>query len=290
MTTHAIGIIGTGAMGTPMALRLLGANNSVFYLKRRTNEVLENAGAQPVNSAAELASKVSAVLVMLPDLPYLEPHLEGDNSLLAGGKELLIMVGSTSSPVRLREIAQQVRDKTHGRVTMVDCPVSGGVEGASAGTLSIMMGGTSEEHQTVEALLSPCGTVHHLGPLGAGEVAKSCNQMVVGATMLALAEATVLGERSGIDAQKLLEVLGGGYAGSTLLESKKRHLVENDFTPGGIAKYMLKDLGFAQDVSTSTGSAPALLPNLAHAYEEVVEAGYGDEDLAVVKKFIENRN
>lgn len=242
------------------------------------------------HSPKDLAEHAGSILVMLPDLPQLEPMLTGDESLLAANVELFLMVGSTSSAVRLRELAKKLKEETDGRVQLIDSPVYGGVEGAEAGTLSIMVGGTNGQCARARTILSPCGTVHHLGPLGAGEVAKSCNQMVVAATMLALGETTVLGEESGIAPAKLLEVLGGGYAGFTLLQAKKDMLINDDFTSGGIAAYMLKDLGFASEVAVSTGASPVLLPALLSSYQELVDAGLGNEDLAVVKKFIQQRS
>lgn len=289
MTREAVGIIGPGAMGSPMAQQLIEAGRSVVYLSRSPKISLEERGATKAHSPKDLAEQASSILVMLPDLPQLELMLTGDDSLLAANLELFIMVGSTSSAVRVRELSEKLAEESDGRVQLIDSPVSGGVEGATAGTLSIMVGGTTEQYERARSVLAPCGTVHHLGPLGAGEVAKSCNQMVVAATMLALGEATVLGEQSGIAPEKLLEVLGGGYAGSTLLNSKKDMLINDDFTPGGIAAYMLKDLGFATDVAESTGANPILLPALLNSYQELVDAGLGNEDLAVVKKFIQQR-
>ncbi|HLT85560.1 MAG TPA: NAD(P)-dependent oxidoreductase [Phototrophicaceae bacterium] len=289
MSGGSIGLIGTGAMGVPMARRLLDSGARVLVHSRSVKPELRDAGAQYVGSPRELAEQTDTVLVMLPDLPQLEPMLAGPESLLAAGRDLLVMVGSTSSAVRLRELAARVGDTSEGRVALMDTPVSGGVEGAARGTLSIMAGGTPEQAERARRALAPCGTVHHLGPLGAGQVAKACNQMVVAATMLALGEATVLAERSGIAPAKLLEVLGGGYAGSTLLESKKDKLIADEYEPGGIAAYMLKDLGFASDIAEDTDTSTVLLPQVREAYRELVDAGLGDEDLAVVRKFVAQR-
>jgi len=289
LNTHTVGLIGTGAMGIPMAQRLLGAGRQLFVHSRSVKPELTEAGAVYVESPKALAARADTILVMLPDLPQLEPMLDGPESLLAAGRDVLVMVGSTSSAVRLRALAASVSDASEGRVQLMDVPVSGGVEGARRGTLSIMTGGTQEQAQRARQILSVCGSVHHLGPLGSGQVAKACNQMVVSATMLALGEATVLGERSGIAPAELLEVLAGGYAGSTLLEAKKDKLINEEYEPGGIAAYMLKDLGFATDIARDTGTAAVLLPLLTDAYRELVDVGLGDEDLAVVRKFVSHR-
>lgn len=284
-----LGVIGLGSMGEPMAGHLLAAHGALVVHSRSRRESLIAAGATWADTPRELAEQVDAVLVMLPDLPQLAPMFEGPDSLLAAGTELLLMIGSTSSPRGVRELAARLHDESGGRVRVVDVPVSGGEAGATAGTLSIMAGGAEEDVRRAATLLAPCGTVRHIGPLGAGEVAKACNQMIVGATMMAIAEATVLAERSGITPANLFEVLSGGYAGSTLLTDKRDKLVSGDYSPGGIAAYMTKDLGFAADVAEDTGTSPALLGALRGAYDELVAAGLGEEDLSVARRFVAER-
>jgi 2-hydroxy-3-oxopropionate reductase len=282
-------VIGLGSMGEPMASHLLAARGALVVHSRTRKPELLDAGATWADTPRELAEQVDAALVMLPDLPQLTSMLEGPDGLLAAGTELLLMIGSTSSPRAVRELAARLAERSDGRVRLVDVPVSGGESGARAGTLSIMGGGEAADVERAAALLAPCGTVRHLGPLGAGEVAKACNQMIVGATMMALAEATVLAERSGIAPEALLEVLSGGYAGSRLLDDKRDKLVEGDYSPGGIAAYMTKDLGFAADVAEDTATAPALLGALRTAYDELVAAGLGEEDLSVARRFVAER-
>jgi 2-hydroxy-3-oxopropionate reductase len=116
------------------------------------------------------------------------------------------------------------------------CPVSGGVEGAEAGTLSIMVGGEERDVADAWAVLSACGDPVHLGPLGSGQVAKACNQMIVASKMLAPGEAAVLAERSGLDLAELFRLLGGGYAGSRILESRGDRIIQEDYSPSGVAK------------------------------------------------------
>jgi 2-hydroxy-3-oxopropionate reductase len=174
-------------------------------------------------------------------------------------------------------------------VRVVDCPVSGGVDGANAGALSIMIGGDDADAAEAATALAACGTPVHLGPLGAGEVAKACNQLVVSATILALGEATVLAERSDIDLDAMWTLLAGGYAGSNLLRSRRDQLVAGSDEPSGMAKYMVKDLGFAADVAEATGTRPALLPALRAAFDELVAAGLGERDIAVARRFVADR-
>src|SRR5690606_9115344 len=193
------------------------------------------------------------------------------------------------SATGVRELAARLDRETDGRVRVVDCPVSGGENGATAGTLAIMMGGSEDDAALAARVLEPCGTPVRLGPLGAGEVAKACSQLVVASTAMALAEATVLAARSGIDPARMWDLLGGGYAGSNLLASRREKLVAEDYAPSGMAKYMLKDLRFATDVAEATGTHAALLPAVRAAFDELVERGLGEADMIVTRKFIEER-
>jgi len=279
-----LGLIGAGAMGTPMAHRLRRARASLVVHARSARPDLAAAGIAVVHTPRELAARCDAVLVMVPDLPDLENALVGDDGLLAGTGELLLLVGSTSSPTAVRDLASRLRRDSAGRIRVADCPVSGGVDGATAGTLSIMIGGSDADAAVAAALLAPCGTPVHLGPLGAGEVAKACNQLVVAATITALGEASELAARSGLDLDALWTLLAGGYAGSNLLASRKERLVAGDDSPSGAAKYMVKDLGFAADVARATGIRPALLPALQGVFAEIVDAGLGERDISVTRR------
>lgn len=285
-----VGVIGLGAMGGPMAARLLAARGDLVIHARRAQPELVAAGATWASTPRELAARSDVLLVMLPDLPQLESLLEGDDGLLSDAGDLLILIGSTSSAPAVRELADRVGARTDGRVRFVDCPVSGGVDGAIAGTLSIMLGGADQDAAVAADVLAPCGTPVLLGPLGSGEVAKACNQLVVAATILALGEATVLADRSGLDLDALWTLLSGGYAGSRLLDSRMHKLVSGDDSPSGVAEYMVKDLRFAADIADATVTSPVLLPALREAFDEIVEAGLGQRDIAVARRFIASRD
>ncbi|MFY9714771.1 MAG: NAD(P)-dependent oxidoreductase [Microbacterium sp.] len=289
-SSATVGMIGLGAMGHPMAEHLLAARGALVVHARRPQPRLLAAGASWAETPRELASRVDVLLSMLPDLPQLEALLEGDDGLLAGAGDLLILIGSTSSAPAIRALAERLEVRSDGRVRVVDCPVSGGEDGAIAGTLSIMLGGSEEDAARAADILGACGSPVHLGPLGAGQVAKACNQLVVSATILALGEATVLAERSGLDLDALWNLLSGGYAGSRLLESRRDKLVSGDDSPSGMAQYMVKDLGFAAEVADATGTSAVLLPILRNAFDELVAAGLGDRDIAVTRRFVANRN
>ncbi len=290
---YSVGVLGLGAMGTPMAHRLLASHGAlVVHSRHRRPELVDeliDAGANWAATPRELAEQVDALLVMLPDLPQLEEQLDGPAGILAGATDLLLMIGSTSSPIGVRALAADLAARTDGRVRVVDCPVSGGEDGARAGTLSIMLGGDDADAALAADILAPCGQCVHLGPLGAGEVAKACNQLVVASTILALGEASVLAERSGIDLDVLWTLLASGYAGSNLLHSRQDKLVHHDDSPSGVATYMVKDLGFAADVAAATGTDPVLLPALRAAFDEIVDKGLGDRDITVTRRFVAER-
>lgn len=293
-----IAVIGTGIMGEPMAHHLLNAYSQLTVLSRTPRPALLNAGATEATSACEIGQSHDAALVMLPDLPQLRDLLDGETGLIAGlearpvGKApLLLMIGSTSSATGIRALDAELRERLPGTVSIVDTPVSGGEDGALSGTLKIMVGGTEADARRAIDLLAPTGEGVHLGPLGAGQVAKACNQLVVGATMFALGEATVLAERSGLDVAAMWDLLAGGYSGSRLLDTRKDKLVSGDDAPSGPIKYLLKDIGIGLDIADATGTNAAMLPVLERLLREVVEErGLGDRDLATTRRFVEERS
>jgi 2-hydroxy-3-oxopropionate reductase len=140
------------------------------------------------------------------------------------------------------------------------------------------------------AVLEACGRPVHLGPLGSGQVAKACNQLIVSAAVLALGEAAVLADRSGLELGTLVELFEGGYADSRILRTRGPRMVADDFRPSGMARYLLKDLEFATDVATATRTDTALLPALRAAFADLVARGLGDQDMAVTKRYVEERS
>ena len=292
-----VGLIGLGAMGRPMASQLLRAARErgvdlVVHSRRESSATaLVADGALWAATPREVAARCDVVLTMLPDLPELAAILDGDDGLLAGlGRPTVLVVSSTSSPDGVRSLARDLADRAEGGLAVVDAPVSGGVEGAAAGTLSIMVGGGDDDVARVLPWLEALGSPVHLGPVGAGQVAKACNQLIVAATTVALGEASVIAERAGLDLGRLLDLLGGGYAGSRVLEVKKSRLVAHDHTPASPARFMIKDLAFAAAEAASTGTAVEQLPVLQRVYEELTKRGLGDLDSSVVQRYVEERS
>jgi 2-hydroxy-3-oxopropionate reductase len=292
-----VGLIGLGAMGRPMAAHLLRAAGErgvdlVVHSRRESSAAeLVADGAVWAATPRELAARCAVVVTMLPDLPELEAVLAGDAGVLAGlAGPTALVVSSTSSPDGVRRLARDLADRTDGRLAVVDAPVSGGVEGAAEGTLSIMVGGADDDVARVLPWLEPLGVAVHLGPVGAGQVAKACNQLIVAATTVALGEASVIAERAGLDLQKLLDLLAGGYAASRVLEVKKSRLVAHDHSPASPARFMIKDLAFAAAEAETTGTAVEQLPVLQQVYAAITERGLGDLDSSVVQRYVDERS
>jgi 2-hydroxy-3-oxopropionate reductase len=286
-----VGVIGLGIMGTPMAASALRAGFEVHVAHRSPQRVasLLEQGAHWAGSPRELAEAADVVVVMLPDLPDLEPLLGGDTGIVAGiSRPTVMVIACTSSAAGVRELDQRVDRLTGGMLRVIDSPVSGGQEGAVAGSLSLFVGGPAETVERARPVLETFGRVHHLGALGSGEVAKYCNQLIVSATVHALGEAAVLADRSGLDVGALFTALGGGYAGSRVLETRGDRIVAEDYRPTGAARYMVKDLSFAQEEARRTGVDARQLAVLLEAFRDLTERGFGDDDMAVTRAYIES--
>ena len=278
-------------MGAPMAGHILRVGLPVHVNARRPESAkdLVAAGATWQPTARELAQHCGTVILMVPDLPEVKEVLEGEDGLLAGvSAPLLLVIASTASPEGVRRLDEEMRFRTDGLVHVVDAPVSGGQEGAESATLAIMAGGSPDDVAFAEEALSATGTVVHLGPIGSGQVAKACNQMIVAATVMALGEASVVAERAGLDVGKMFDLLAGGYAGSRILDLKKERFAHHDHSPSGPAKFMVKDLGFAQTEARVSSTMTPQLDVLMDGFTSLTTAGFGEQDTAVVQAWIES--
>ena len=242
----AVGFVGLGIMGAFMAGNLLEAGHDlVIHNRTRTKaEQLAQHGARVADSPREVAEGSDVIITMLPGPPQVEEVVAGDGGLLEGAREgSLIIDMSTSSPILAQELARAARNKAVG---MLDAPVSGGDVGARDGTLSIMVGGEENDFERARPLFRVMGeTVVHVGGVGAGQVVKACNQIVVALVIEAIAEALVLGSKAGVDPDRVVEVLSGGLAPNKVLEVKGEKFLSHEFAPGGKVEYHRKDLGIA---------------------------------------------
>lgn len=295
MTTY--GFVGLGSMGAPMAVRLAsrcaerGDRLLVWNRSSGRDAAVLAEGAERARDPAHLVAACDVVVVMLPDLPQLIELTDGPAGLLSDARTPTVLaICSSISPQGVRDYAEHAAEVTGGLVQVVDAPVSGGPEGASTGTLAIMAGGSEAAVTAAWPALTSMGTtVRHLGPIGAGSLAKACNQMVVAATMIALSEASVLAESAGVDVAGLLDVLEGGYAASRVLEVKKHNLTSRTYSPAGKAEFMVKDLQFVH-AEAELNSARVDQAELSLAtFAAVADAGLGDQDMSVVHRIIRER-
>ncbi|HKU32113.1 MAG TPA: NAD(P)-dependent oxidoreductase [Arthrobacter sp.] len=293
MTAKTAGFVGLGLMGFPMAANLLKAGWEVTAWNRSAGAVAElrQLGGKRSETVAALRDQ-PVIVFMLPDLSYIEESASGlldEWRSLAPAPGTAVVVMSSVSPTGVQEFARTVHSASGGNAVVVDAPVSGGTTGAQDGTLAIMAGASEEVFQRLLPLFEAMGTtVRRMGPLGAGSLAKACNQLIVGTTTAALAEAAELAERSGMDAAALFEVLAGGLAASRVLEIVGPRLAAKDYVPTGPAKFMHKDLKFVLESAEAVGAAVPMASAGVELYRELIDQGLGEKDLAVVRQAIAN--
>lgn len=287
----AASLIGLGAMGAPMAANILAAGLELTVWNRTAakTDPLAEQGAVVAPTLADAARPV--VFTVLTDLPDVVAILEGEAGLLAGWAangipDPVLVVMGTVSPTAVRELGEQLR-ASHG-VRVVDAPVSGGDIGAKRGTLSIMVGGDAADLEPLTPYFEAMGSViRHLGSLGAGQVAKSCNQIIVAAGVIAIAEALVYARKSGLDLPALVELLQGGLADSELLRQKGWRMLEHDYSGGGALFNQLKDLRFALQQGQALGMPLPGTAASAQFFASLVAMGYGHEDHTAAQRVFE---
>jgi len=243
MDQPRIGFIGLGIMGRPMCANLLKAGYplTVWNRSRPSIDEVVGYGAAPGDSPADVAAKSDVIITMVTDSPDVEAVVLGPDGVLSGARAGSVVIDMTTmSPSVTREIAAALEAKG---VEMLDAPVSGGDVGAKAGTLSIMVGGKEETFQRCLPVFQAMGkNIIHLGPHGAGQTCKLCNQIAVALNMLAGCEAIIFAAKSGIDPKKMLEAISAGAAGSWMLSNLGPRIVSGDFAPGFMVRLAQKDL------------------------------------------------
>ncbi|GAB2799391.1 2-hydroxy-3-oxopropionate reductase [Rhabdobacter roseus] len=240
-----VGFIGLGIMGKAMALHLLKAGYSLSVLeKNKAAQELVEAGAQAFATNKEIAEQSDVLITMLPDSPEVEEVVLGEEGAMAGLRAGSLFIDmSTVAPATARKLDELLREKG---IEALDAPVSGGQVGAEAATLSIMVGGSESAFERARPLLEVMGkNIVHIGPAGAGQTTKACNQMIVGMTIQAVAEAFALARKSGVDLAKMREALLGGFAQSRILDLHGQRIIDQNFKPGFKVKLHRKDMNIA---------------------------------------------
>jgi len=282
-----VAVIGLGAIGLPVAVNLAksGIHTQVWNRSDAAPIKAVESGAVRINNLSDIDARI--ILTVLPDLPQVIDVLDaGLRSALRGGDILVIM--GTVSPVAVVQLGEDL--KKIG-VDVLDAPVSGGDVGAWAANLSIMVGGDAKVLDEVRPTFEKIGsTIRHLGPLGSGEMAKACNQVVVAVTLSALAEAITLGRKAGLDTEVLLDILAGGLAGSQVLNVKRPKFEADDYQPGGSAAFQLKDLNFALEAGASTGTAMPVTAEVTKLFEALIANGDGALDHSGIIREIQRRS
>lgn len=289
-----IGFIGVGNMGGPMARNLLKAGHQVkaFDLSGQALSAVTAAGATGAKSAAEAARGVDAVLTMLPAGQHVRAVFTGGDGILAAAAPGTLFIDSSTIDVaNARAVAEA---GARAGFEVLDAPVSGGTGGAAAGTLTFMCGGSEVAFQRAKPILEAMGkTIVHAGAVGAGQAAKICNNMILGASMLVVAEAFVLAEKLGLDAQRLFDIASksSGQCWSMTSYCPVPGLVpaspaNRDYQAGFTAAMMLKDLKLAQDAAAAAGATTPLGADAARIYEAYVASGEAGRDFSGVIRFV----
>jgi 2-hydroxy-3-oxopropionate reductase len=249
-----IAFIGLGIMGSPMAVHLAKAGHAVAGYNRTPEKTapLVAVGGRAASSIADAVRDADVVCVMVPDSPDVEQVLAGEDGVFAAARpHTLIIDFSTIRPDVTAELARQATAKGF---RLLDAPVSGGEAGAVNAALSIMVGGAADDFEAARPLLDVVGkTIVHVGPSGSGQTVKAANQLIVAANIQALAEAVVFLEAYGVDTSAALEVLGGGLAGSKVLDAKRDNMLSRSFKPGFRIELHHKDLGIVTAAAREAG-------------------------------------
>jgi 3-hydroxyisobutyrate dehydrogenase-like beta-hydroxyacid dehydrogenase len=279
------GFIGLGKMGRPMTQRLLAAGYTVHVFNRSRGAVdaLVAEGATAASSAADVAQRSDIVLTALPTPDSVQSVYSEMSSAARAGQ--IYVDHSTVSPGLNRWCAKQLAARG---ADFLDAPVSGGPAGAQAGTLTVMVGGEQAVFERALPVLQAFGkNIKLCGPIGAGQVVKLINQLLVGVHTAAIAEAAVFGAKFGADPQVVLDLIGTSFGGSTMMTRNLPRFISRDFSPATPVGLILKDLGLIHD-EAKTGGIPLLLGALAEQrFSEARARGMADEDMAALVKLWE---
>ena len=288
----SLGFAGIGLMGLPMCQRLLAAGYPLTVWNRSPDKcaALVAAGARLASSPAELCQGSDMVLLCLADTAVVREVVFGEHGIAQGGRSGQLLIDFSSlEPTATREMAAELAVLCG--MAWLDAPVSGGTPGAEAGTLAIMVGGEAADLERARPVLQVLGQrVTHMGAVGAGQVTKACNQMIVACNALVIAEVVALAEQSGVDATLIAEALAGGFADSKPLQILAPQMAESRFEPiKWHVRTLLKDLDGAVKFSREQGSATPLSGLAAQLMRLHGSQGYLQKDPATLVELYRNK-
>ena len=283
-----IAFIGLGIMGSPMAVHLAKAGHQVVGCERSPQRAaaLVEAGGSAADSIAQAVAGADVVAVMVPDSPDVQAVLAGENGVFDNAPAgALIIDFSSIRPDVTTALAAQAAERGF---RIIDAPVSGGEAGAVNAALSIMVGGTPEDFESAKPILDVVGkTVVHVGPNGSGQTVKAANQLIVAGNIELLAEAIVFLEAYGVDTKAAVEVLGGGLAGSAVLNQKAQKMLDRSFDPGFRIELHHKDLGIVTAAAREAGVVAPLGAVVAELMASARANGDGGLDHSALFRGVE---
>lgn len=283
-----IGFIGLGIMGKPMSKNLLKAGYSLVVRdNNRDNEAeLVSAGATVAGSAKEVAEQSDLIITMLPNSPQVREVLLGEDSVILGAKPGTIVIDMSSiAPLASREIHEQLAKKN---IALLDAPVSGGEPKAIEGTLSVMVGGDKAVFdKCFDIMKAMAGSVVHTGEIGAGNVTKLANQVIVALNIAAMSEALTLATKAGVNPELVYQAIRGGLAGSTVLDAKAPMVMDRNFKPGFRIDLHIKDLANALDTSHGVGAQLPLTAAVMEMMQALKADGLGTADHSALACYYE---
>ncbi|MCE5264918.1 MAG: 2-hydroxy-3-oxopropionate reductase [Deltaproteobacteria bacterium] len=283
-----IGFIGLGIMGKPMSKNLLKAGYPlvVYDITAAAVDEVVKAGAEKGTSPKDVAARVDAVITMLPNSPQVKEVVLGKNGIIEAMKPGSILIDMSSiAPLVSREVAAQLAEK---KVRMLDAPVSGGEPKAIDGTISIMVGGNQADFDEYLPVMKAMGSsVVLCGEIGAGNVTKLANQIVVAANIAAVSEALVLATKAGVNPDLVFKAIRGGLAGSTVMDAKAPMMMDRNFKPGFRINLHIKDLTNVLDTAKGVDVPTPLTDEVMKMMLWLRDAGMGDADHSSLVRFYE---
>ena len=284
-----VGFIGIGLMGLPMAKNILkaGYNLKAFNRSQNKAKALNEFGAEITTSINEVVTDSDVVITMLTDDMAINEVMDSSNFLENLKSGAIVIDMSSVKPTTATKYGNNFKSKN---IKYLDAPVSGGTIGAEEASLAIMVGGEQDVFNKVFDVLKTMGNPTLVGPVGSGQVSKLANQIIVGLTIGAVAEAVTLCEKAGANPNKMIKALSGGWADSKILQTHGKRMIDKDFTPKGRTSVHLKDMNNILECANSHNTHLPISNLVKEMYKTLVENGHGETDHSSLYKEIERIN